>query len=88
MTLYDKTAESAEQDQAAHMCRLILLYTFCKIIPWQDNGQKVLNAGKDEGDKFLMVISSYPFVEDRHESDTLKVQSKLRKTKIEAEYKK
>ena len=27
-------AESAEQDQTARMCRLILLYTFRKIIQW------------------------------------------------------
>ena len=29
--LTDKIAESAEQDQNARMCRLILLYTFCKM---------------------------------------------------------
>ena len=30
-TNYDKTAESAEQDQTARMCRLILVYTLRKI---------------------------------------------------------
>ena len=28
---YDRIAESAEQDQTARMCRLILLYTFRKV---------------------------------------------------------
>ena len=30
----DKEVESAEQDQTARMCRLILLYTLRKIIAW------------------------------------------------------
>ena len=29
-----RSAESAEQDQTARMCRLILLNTFRKINPW------------------------------------------------------
>ena len=30
----DRAAESAEQDQTARMCMLILLYTVRKINPW------------------------------------------------------
>ena len=29
----DRSGESAEQDQTARMCRLILLYSLCKIKP-------------------------------------------------------
>ena len=40
----DKTAESAEQDQPARMCRLILLYTLRKMNPCRgrlDKGLKL-----------------------------------------------
>ena len=30
----DRTAKSVEQDQTAHMCSLILLYTLHKMLPW------------------------------------------------------
>ena len=30
----DRAEESVEQDQTAHMCRLILIYTLCKFSPW------------------------------------------------------
>ena len=33
-TIPDRVAESAEQDQTAPLCRLILLYTLHKINPW------------------------------------------------------
>ena len=40
----ERTAESAEQDQTAHMCTLILLYALRRINLWQDND--VLNVSQ------------------------------------------
>ena len=46
---HHRVAESAEQDQTAHMCRLILLHTFRKLQPCSHtagSGLSVLQAAK------------------------------------------